>query len=136
MMYKVGDAYEEEIIFTSEKERAFTELTGDVNPIHWDVEAAARAGYSAPIVHGMLAACMIGKVIGVDFPGKGTVIVDRYFQFLRPLFVCTPYTISLKIAEIDMDDAVGNIKFKIKDANNKICLTGYTHVKNSEQFGN
>lgn len=133
-MMKVGDTYEERIIFSVEKERAFTELTGDVNPIHWDVEAAARAGYPAPIVHGMLAACMIGKVIGVDFPGKGTVIVDRYFQFLRPLFVNTQYIISLKITEIDMDDAVGNIKFKIKDTNNKICLIGSTHVKNIEKF--
>lgn len=135
-MYKVGDTYEERVIFTPEKERAFTELTGDVNPIHYDVEAAARAGYPAPIVHGMFAACMVGKVIGVDFPGKGTVIVDRYFQFLRPLFVDTPYIISLKIVEIEETYAVGNIKFKIKDTNNKICLIGSTHVKNIEQFGN
>jgi len=135
-MYKVGDTYEEHVIFSQAKERAFTELTGDINPIHWDTEAAAQAGYPAPIVHGMLAACMIGKVIGVDFPGKGTVIVDRYFQFLRPLFVDTPYVISLKITEIEMDDAIGNIKFKIKDTNNKICLIGSTHIKNTEQFSN
>lgn len=134
-MIKVGDTYETLLTFTAEQEKVFTELTGDVNPIHWDAEAAARAGYPAPIVHGMLAASMIGKVIGVDFPGKGTINIERSFQFLRPLYVNVPYMLTLKIADVNIESANATIKFKIKDTNNKICLSGSTRVKNTEKFG-
>lgn len=135
-MIKVGDTYETLLTLTAEQEKVFTELTGDVNPIHYDAEAAARAGYPAPIVHGMLAASMIGKVIGVDFPGKGTINMERSFQFLRPLYVNVPYMLTLKIADVNIESANATIKFKIKDTNNKICLTGSTLVRNTEKFGN
>ena len=136
MMLKVGDTYEVPLTFTPEQERIFTDLTGDINPIHLDTDAAIRAGYPAPIVHGMLAAAMIGKVIGVDFPGKGTINMERSFQFIRPLFVNTPYILFLKIADVEEETANATIKFKIKDSNNKICLTGSTLVRNIEQFSN
>lgn len=134
-MIEVGDTYETRLTFTPEQERVFTELTGDVNPIHYDKDAAAQAGYPAPIVHGMLAASMIGKVIGVDFPGKGTINMERSFQFIRPMYVDTPYVLTLKISEVDTESANATIKFKIKDINNKICLTGSTLVRNTEKFG-
>lgn len=135
-MIKVSDTYETLLTFTAEQEKVFTELTGDVNPIHYDAEASARAGYPAPIVHGMLAASMIGKVIGVDFPGKGTINMERSFQFLRPLYVNVPYMLTLKIADVNIESANATIKFKIKDTNNKICLSGSTRVKNTEKFSN
>ena len=135
-MIQVGDTYETRLTFTPEQERVFTELTGDVNPIHYDKDAAAQAGYPAPIVHGMLAASMIGKVIGVDFPGKGTINMERSFQFIRPMYVDTIYVLTLKISEVDTDNSNATIKFKLKDINNKICLTGSTLVRNTEKFGN
>lgn len=135
-MIKVGDTYETLLTFTAEQEKVFTELTGDVNPIHYDAEAAARAGYPAPIVHGMLAASMIGKVIGVDFPGKGTINMERNFLFIKPLYVNGGYKLLLKVVDVNSNDCVGTIKFTIKDENNKICLSGSTRVKNTEKFGN
>lgn len=135
-MIKVGDTYETLLTFTAEQEKVFTELTGDVNPIHWDAEAAAHAGYPAPIVHGMLAASMIGKVIGVDFPGKGTINIERNFLFVKPLYVNRGgYKLLLKLTDIDAVSNIGTIKFTIKDEHNKICLSGSTRVKNTEKFG-
>ena len=135
-MIVAGDKYECPLIITPEQEQLFMNLTGDINPIHWDAEAAEHAGYPAPIVHGMLAASMIGKVIGMDFPGKGTINMERSFQFIRPLFVNEHYTIQLKVSDIDHEACIGTIKFSIKDQNKKICLTGSTLVKNTEQFSN
>ena len=136
-MIQVGDTYETRLTFTPEQERVFTELTGDVNPIHYDKDAAVQAGYPAPIVHGMLAASMIGKVIGVDFPGNGTINMERNFQFIRPLYANGGgYKLLLKVMEINSIDHTSRIKFSIKDETNKICLTGSTLVKNTEKFGN
>lgn len=134
-MIQVGDKYETSLTFTAEQERLFMELTGDVNPIHFDAEAAAYAGYPAPIVHGMLAASMIGKVLGVDFPGNGTINIERNFLFIKPLYIDGgEYKMILKVMDVDVENSIGTIKFTIKDRNNKICLTGSTRVKNIEQF--
>ena len=84
---KVGDIHNSSLLITEKDEQIFMDLTGDVNPIHWDADVAKKEGYSSPIVHGMLAAAMIGKEIGMYFPGKGTINMERSFQFIRPLIV-------------------------------------------------
>lgn len=131
---KVGDIHNSPLLITEKDEQIFMDLTGDVNPIHWDADVAKKEGYSSPIVHGMLAASMIGKEIGMYFPGKGTINMERSFQFIRPLFVGKEYTISLKLTEIDVENHCGVIKFSIKDIDNKICLRGLTRVRNTIQF--
>ena len=133
-MLNVGDTYEEELIITPEQERIFTELTGDYNPIHINVEAANQVGFPAPIVHGMLAASMIATVIG-QFVGAGTINMERSFQFVRPLFVNVQYTMHFKVSDIDREAFIGTIKCRVKNNDNKICLVCSTLVKNTEQFG-
>ena len=136
-MLAVGDKYECDLTITPEQERLFMELTGDTNPVHTSGEEAQKAtgGVFAPIAHGMLVASMIGKVMGMDFPGNRTINMERSFTFIRPLFVNEHYTMHFKVSEIDHDACTGTIKFSIKDQNKKICLTGSTLVKNIEKFG-
>lgn len=44
-------------------------LTGDANPIHTSSTAAEEAGFSAPVLPGMLCASMFPALIGSLFPG-------------------------------------------------------------------
>ncbi len=133
-MLQVGDIYECPLSFSQEQERLFMKLTGDENPVHWDQSIAEEEGYEKPILHGMLVASIIGKVIGMDFPGVGTVNIERCFKFIRPLYAGEEYALRLKVVEIETSNHCGVIKFSLKNINNKICLTGLTRVRNTKQF--
>ena len=133
-MLRVGDIYETTFIITRLQEQQFMDLTGDVNPIHLNADAARAEGYQAPIVHGMLVASIIGKVIGMEFPGQGTVNIHRAFDFIRTMFVDERYILRLRITNIDIATHIAEMKFSIKNSNNKVCLTGFTRIKNGRKF--
>jgi len=62
-------------------------LNGDMNPLHADPELAARAGYKAPILHGLCTygvACreLLSKVCSYD----NTVIEEFNVRFTSPVY--------------------------------------------------
>ena len=71
--WKVGDKKKIEHTFTKEDIRVFSELTGDFNPIHMDLNYAERTPTGGLVVHGMLVASFISTLIGMHMPGKGAL---------------------------------------------------------------
>mgnify|MGYP001157552009 FL=1 len=83
---KVGDIYLEEWIPTLDDINNYAKLSGDYNPIHINLENVKKLGYSKVIVHGNLTCSVISKVIGMHFPGKGSLILDQTVSFPNPIF--------------------------------------------------
>lgn len=134
-MLQIGDSYQENVTFTQEMEQKFIDITGDDNPIHTDANAAlSRGGYPSPVVHGMLAASMFGKVLGVTFPGEGTINLERSFVFVRPVFVGQTYSMTFKVKEIDTESHTAILRCRMKDKDGKLCVDCTTKVRNNEQF--
>ena len=86
-MIKVGDFYEIEFSFTQEQVNDFCKISGDFNPLHWDVDFAASTPFKKPIIHGALIASVFSRVMGMEFPGSGSVYLKQVSEFKRPLFV-------------------------------------------------
>ncbi|KAA6419148.1 MAG: dehydratase, partial [Trebouxia sp. A1-2] len=55
--------------FQAAEVEAWATLTGDANPIHTSASAASDAGFSAPVLPGMLCASLFPAIIGSQFPG-------------------------------------------------------------------
>eukprot|EP00775_Hariotina_reticulata_P008604 gene8604-8785_t len=77
-------------VFLEEDAVAFTRLTGDSNPIHTDVSAAAAAGLSGTILPGMLMAAMFPAIIGSRFPGA--LYLTQTLKFRRQAAVGSEIT--------------------------------------------
>lgn len=135
-MIKIGDTYEDVVTFTPAMVQMFIELTGDNNPIHTEANTALgkELGCSSPVVHGMLAASMFGKVLGMTFPGEGTINLERSFIFVRPVFVGQTYTMTFKVKEIDSESHTAILRCRMKDKDGKLCVDCSTKIRNSEQF--
>ena len=81
-----GQCYTEEWKPTHEILKRYCELSGDYNPIHTDLNAAKQIGKNNIIIHGNLTCAIISKVIGMNFPGKGSLILEQKVLFPNPIF--------------------------------------------------
>ena len=66
----------------------FSGLTGDVHPIHYDVEYARQTRFGKPLAHGLLLASMtaLGASTARDYL-DGFVFVEQGCKYLRPALV-------------------------------------------------
>ena len=55
---------------TEEMENRFRELTGDVNPLHYDDSFARERQFPAHVTFGMLTASLYSTLAGVYLPGE------------------------------------------------------------------
>lgn len=133
-MLQVGDKYQEEIVITQHQVDLFIEITGDSNPIHTSDQQAQLAGFKKKVVHGMLSGTMLGGVLGTKFPGEGSVILDRSFTFVRPVYVDDNYTMIFKVVNIDPEGHIGTMKCRLKDNLGKVCVECETRIKNQNAF--
>ncbi len=66
-------SYSETFSFTQDQVNSFAEITGDKNPIHLDEKYAIDTVFKKPIVHGMLTAGIISKLLWGKKTGGGTI---------------------------------------------------------------
>ncbi|GAB6282650.1 MAG: MaoC family dehydratase [Ignavibacterium sp.] len=112
---KVGNYIEKEYTITRETVEEFAKISGDLNPIHVDSTFAASTPFKKPIVHGMLIASYFSKIIGNDFPGKGSIYLGQNLEFKVPIFVGEKIKIRIQIIDIRIDKPILKL--------NTICLS-------------
>ncbi|UXP33416.1 MaoC family dehydratase [Reichenbachiella agarivorans] len=134
-MLKVGDQYSTEFSISQEQVNLFAELSGDKNPLHLDAEFAAETPFKKPIAHGIFSASFISKVLGMDFPGQGTLYLSQNLSFKRPVFPEEAYEVRLEIIETTEGKHTATIKTQIFDkAKNKLVVDGEAQVRHLEKL--
>lgn len=101
--FTVGREYRETIKITDDMVRKFAELTGDMNPLHLDESFARKSRFGKRICHGMLVASMISRIMGMNFPGPGTVIVKQLLKYRAPVYVDETVEVRVTVLEINSD---------------------------------
>ncbi|MDC0492700.1 MaoC/PaaZ C-terminal domain-containing protein [Alphaproteobacteria bacterium] len=66
---------------------ALSGLFGDKNPIHLEDSYARKKGFERPIVHGAILNAIVSNLVGNDFPGHGSVILNSSAKYVKPVFV-------------------------------------------------
>lgn len=134
-MLTIGSTYELTFSFTQENVNDFCKVSGDFNPIHWDVEFAATTAFKKPIVHGALVNSIFSKVMGMEFPGKGSIYLKQVSEFKRPLYVDLNYRAYFEIVAIDPNKHTAEIKTQVFELERgKIMVDGVASVMNQVLF--
>ncbi len=63
----------------------FGEISGDMNPVHFDEEFAKKTIFRGRIVHGALTLSFLSTVLGTKMPGPGTVVFNLTIAFKGPV---------------------------------------------------
>jgi acyl dehydratase len=135
VMLELGQVYKEAFSFSQEDVNRFAELTGDTNPIHIDPSYAANTIFKKPIMHGILGASVLSKVLGTQFPGEGTVYLKQEMNFKRPMYVDHMYEAVMTVKEINKEKHIAIIETKIVEKESgKVNLIGDAQIMNKEKI--
>lgn len=88
---------------TKELEDSFREITGDLNPLHYDDEYAREIGegrFKGHVTFGMLTASLYSTICGMYLPGKYSLIHSlEDIAFKTPVYVGDELTVTGEIIE-------------------------------------
>lgn len=129
----LNSTFEVEKVFNEEEVIKFAELTGDKNPIHLDENFAKNSIFGERIIHGMLAVSYISKILGMDFPGPGTIYIGQNITFKKPIKINENIIFSLRV--ISINEEKNNMTISTNCYNNKqeIVISGEAYIKYYEK---
>jgi len=122
--FQEGDQYKWERYISAEDVRRFAEVVGDLNPIHLDTEFAEKSFFKKRIVHGAFLAGLISKILGMDFPGQGTIYISQNSVFKRPVYVDTTVQVEVKVTQVLTKQRRLILDTNVLNSDGKPCLTG------------
>lgn len=134
-MMKVGDSYQIEFSFTQEQVNDFCKISGDFNPLHWDEAFAASTPFKKPIIHGALIASVFSRVMGMEFPGSGSVYLKQVSEFKRPLYVGQTYQAKFEVESLNEIKHTAEIKTQVFEMERgKLMVDGMASVMHNDLF--
>ena len=126
--FQDGDQFRWERHISADDVQRFAEIVGDLNPIHLDAKFAANSFFKQRIVHGVFLAGLISKVLGMDFPGQGTVYISQNFVFKRPVYVDTKVSVEIKVTQVIKEKRRLVLDTNILNSDGKVCVAGSATV--------
>ena len=102
----------------------FTELTGDRNPLHYDVDAAARSRFGRIIVQGGVTTGLLNAVVAQDLPGPGSVFLHVDWSFKAPVAPGDEITAEVEVLEARVDKPITKLRTTITNADGVVVLDG------------
>jgi len=123
-LFQEGDGFKWERFISAEDVKRFAEVVGDLNPIHLDAEFAEKSFFKKRIVHGAFLGGLISRVLGMDFPGQGTVYISQNSLFKRPVYVDTTVTVEVKVAQVIAEKRRLVLDTNVLNEKGEVCLTG------------
>lgn len=103
---------------------AFTEMTGDRNPVHYDEALAKASPFGKLIVQGGVTTGILNAVVAEDLPGPGTVFLNTNLDFKKAVGVGETITGRVEIESVRPDKPICKLKVRITDGAGDVCVEG------------
>lgn len=125
---KVGSAAERSRRTSMKDIEAFSEMTGDRNPLHYDRALAESSIFGKLIVQGGVTSGILNALVAEDLPGPGTVFLAVEWKFIKAVGVDETITGRVEIKEVRDDKPICKIETSVRNEAGEPCLTGTATV--------
>jgi len=103
---------------------AFTAITGDRNPLHYDAALAAASPFGGLIVQGGVTSGLLNAVVAEDLPGPGSVFLGVEWRFVKAVPVGETITARVEVLTVRDDKPICTLATTVRNASGDACLTG------------
>ena len=120
----IGQKATRSITLTTEHVKAYAEMTGDHNPLHFDEAFASKTKFKKLVVQGGLTTGLLHALVAMDMPGPGTVFLSQNWKFTTPVFIGDTITAEAEILSIHATKPVTKLKVTIARQDGETVLEG------------
>ena len=124
MSVAVGQRATRSLTLTAAHVRAFAEISGDYNPLHFDEAFAARTKFGRLVVQGGLTTGLLHALVAMDMPGPGTVFLSQNWKFTAPVYIGDTITAEAEIVSVHESKPVCQLKVKVARQTGETVLEG------------
>lgn len=103
---------------------AFTKMTGDRNPVHYDEALAKRTPFGKLIVQGGVTTGILNACVAEDLPGPGTVFLNTNLNFRKAVGVGETITGRVEVESVRADKPICTLRVTVRDSSGDICVEG------------
>ena len=120
----VGQIAERSRRVTEADIEAFTTISGDRNPLHYDEDVASDSRFGAVIVQGGVVTAILNAVVAEDLPGPGTVFLHVDWSFRAPVFPGDTITGKVEVTSVREDKPITGLATTITNQDGNVVLEG------------
>lgn len=103
---------------------AFTAISGDRNPLHYDPAVAAASRFGAVIVQGGVITAILNAVVAEELPGPGTVFLHVDWSFRAPVFPGDTITGKVEVVDVRDDKPITTLATTVTNQDGVVVLDG------------
>jgi acyl dehydratase len=124
MKIKVGQIATRSLTLTAKHVKAFAELSGDYNPLHFDESFVGKTKFKKLVVQGGLTTGLLHALVAMDMPGPGTVFLSQHWKFTAPVFIGDTITARAEVIHVHEVKPVTQLKISVNRNDGETVLEG------------
>jgi acyl dehydratase len=120
----VGQRAERTRAIGSQDIELFTAISGDRNPLHYDVEGARKTLFGGIVVQGGVTSAILNAVVAEDLPGPGTVFLHVSWDFKAPVRPGDTITGQVEVTKVRHDKPITELSTRVVRGDGTVVLDG------------
>jgi 3-hydroxybutyryl-CoA dehydratase len=124
MELQIGQRARRELTVDEEMVRSYAAITGDYNPLHFDLEFASRTRFGRLMAQGGITAGLLHALVAMDMPGPGSVFVRQRFSFPAPVYIGDTLHAEATVKSVRANRNMAELAFEVKNQDGDLVLEG------------
>jgi acyl dehydratase len=102
----------------------FTEISGDRNPLHYDLQAAQASRFAEIVVQGGITSAILNAVVAEKLPGPGSVFLNVNWDFTAPVRPGDTITGRVEVTDVRTDKPITKLRTTVTRDDGTVALEG------------
>jgi len=83
----VGDIFERQLIISEDLMKKFSNISGDLNPLHTNENFAKNKGFPGRVAYGNILNLMLSALVGMDLNNDSVMLLSQRIDYKKPVFL-------------------------------------------------
>ncbi len=124
MDIQVGQKAQRTMTVTQETVAAYAAITGDYNPLHFDMEFTSKTRFERLMAQGGITTGLLHALVAMGMPGPGTVFASQYWTFPKPVYIGDTIQAEATVTSIHRRLPMADLEFRLVNQDGDEVLTG------------